>query len=613
MLRQPAFPPMSRAEMARLGWDECDVILVTGDAYVDDPSFGSAIIARVLIDAGFRTGVIAQPRWDRPDDFQRLGRPRLFFGVTAGNVDSMVNLYSPLMQKRRTDAYSPGGAMGLRPNRATIVYCGRLRESYPGVKLVLGGIEASLRRLAHYDFWDDAVRRSILLDAKADIIAYGMAEQAVVEIAGRLDRDPADPLAAIPGTVVIAAGSGPKEAVEIPSYEEIRNDKSRFLEAFMAWYPESDQPQGKAVTQRSGDRLVVEYPPALPLSQEELDRVYDLPYQRKPHPTYGSAGIPALETVEFSITSHRGCLGSCTFCSLRAHQGRLIQRRSARSILAEARQITRMPGFKGHITDVGGPTANMYAATCPQLNQARPCRKRECLFPERCPTLESDVREQLKVLDAVRSLPGVKKVSIGTGLRYDLLSPGSKGARKQESKEQEMQGLTELTRNYVSGQLRIAPEHVSRHVLGLMRKSSREQYERFMAQFEAVNHRLGRKQYLIPYFISSFPGCAAEDMVELAEFLDSARRVHDVPKLIRQVQDFTPLPMTLAGAMYYTETDPFSGRKLHVARDIREKKLQRALLQLAEPANYAYARRVLKETGQTKLLGRVERLRTRRG
>ena len=611
--------------MARLGWDECDVIIVTGDAYVDHPSFGSAVIARVLIDAGFRTGVIAQPRWDRPDDFKQLGRPRLFFGVTAGNVDSMVNHYSPLMQKRRTDAYSPGGAIGLRPNRATIVYCGRLRESYPGVKLVLGGIEASLRRLAHYDFWDDAVRRSILLDAKADIIAYGMAERAVVEIARRLDRDPADALADIPGTVISCREQGSKRAGEqvgvltthyslltAPSYEEVKADKARFLEAFMAWYPESDQPYGKGITQHSADRLVIQYPPALPLSREELDRVYDLPYQRKPHPKYGAAGIPALETVKFSITSHRGCLGSCTFCSLRAHQGRVIQRRSEHSILAEAGQITRMPGFKGHITDVGGPTANMYAATCPQLDQARPCRKRECLFPERCPTLENDLREQLKVLDAVRRLPGIKKVSIGTGLRYDLLGAGSKRARERVSEEETERGLTELARNYISGQLRIAPEHVTSRVLGLMRKSTREQYEQFMAQFEAVNRRLGRKQYLIPYFISSFPGCTAEDMVELAEFLVSARRIHDVPELIRQVQDFTPLPMTLAGAMYYTETDPFSGRKLHVARDVREKKLQRALLQLAEPANYAYALRVLEETGQTKLLGRVEKLRGRR-
>jgi uncharacterized radical SAM protein YgiQ len=615
MLRQPGFPPMSRAEMARLGWDECDVIIVTGDAYVDHPSFGSAVIARVLIDAGFRTGVIAQPRWDRPDDVRQLGRPRLFFGITAGNVDSMVNLYSPLMQKRRTDAYSPGGAMGLRPNRATIVYCGRLRESYPGVKLVLGGIEASLRRLAHYDFWDDTVRRSILLDAKADIIAYGMAERAVVEIARRLDRDPADALADIPGTVIATSDQRPATSLqppaqEIPSYEEVKTDKAKFLEAFMAWYQESDQPHGKAIIQRSADRLVIQYPPALPLSQEELDRVYDLPYQRKPHPGYGAAGIPALETVKFSITSHRGCLGSCTFCSLRAHQGRVIQRRSERSILAEAGQITQMSDFKGHITDVGGPTANMYAATCPQLDQARPCRKRECLFPERCPNLESDLREQLKVLDAVRRLPGVKKVSIGTGLRYDLL--GGNANPKSEIRNPKQEDLEALARNYVSGQLRIAPEHVSSRVLNLMRKSSREQYERFMAQFEAVNRRLGRKQYLIPYFISSFPGCTAEDMVELAEFLASARRVHDVPGLIRQVQDFTPLPMTLAGAMYHTETDPFSGRKLHVARDIREKKLQRALLQLAEPANYAYARRVLKETGQTKLLGRVERLRGRR-
>jgi len=587
--------------MARLGWDECDVIIVTGDAYVDHPSFGSAIIARVLIDAGFRVGVIAQPRWDSTEDFRQLGKPRLFFGVTAGNVDSMVNHYSPLFQKRRTDAYSPGGKPGLRPNRATIVYCGRLREAYPGVKLVLGGIEASLRRLAHYDYWDDAVRRSILLDAKANIIAYGMAERAIKEIARRLNQNPAEDLAAIPGTV-IAAGARPAEAVEIPSYEEAKADKVKFLETFLPWYQESDQPSGKSVIQPSGDRYVVQYPPALPLSQDELDRVYDLPYQRKPHPKYESQGkIPALETVKFSITSHRGCLGSCTFCGLRAHQGRIIQRRSPGSIVAEAKTIARMPDFKGHITDVGGPTANMYGATCPQLLQAKPCRNRECLFPECCPKLESDLVKQLEVLEAVRNLPGVKKVSIGTGLRYDLLWSGSR--------EEQERSLTELARHYISGQLRIAPEHISSRVLSLMRKSSRQQYLRFMARFESVNRRLGRKQYLIPYFISGFPGCTAEDMVELAEFLAESKRTHNVPELIRQVQDFTPLPMTAAGAMYYAETDPFTGKKLHVARDIREKKLQRALLQLAELGNYAYARKVLKETGRTKLLARVERLR----
>ena len=600
--RSVQFPPMSREEMDRLGWAECDVIIVSGDAYVDHPSFGSAVIARILLDAGFRVGVIAQPRWESVDDFRQLGRPRLFFGVTAGNVDSMVNLYSPLLQRRRSDSYSPGGASGLRPSRATIVYSGRLREAFRGVKLVLGGIEASLRRLAHYDYWEDAVRRSVLLDARADIIAYGMAERAVLEIARRLDRNPADGLAGIPGTVIKARESNPADAVEIPSYEEVKTDKDKFLRAFMTWHEESDQPKGRTIVQRSGDQQIVHYPPSPPMTFDELDHVYQLPYQRRPHPRYGRAGrIPALETVRFSITSHRGCLGSCTFCGLRAHQGRVVQWRSLDSIVAEAKQITGLPEFKGHITDIGGPTANMYRATCAQLEKAKPCRDRECLFPDRCPSLKSDLSQQLAVLDAVRRLPGVKKVSIGTGLRYDLLWSGSK-------KEDE-RGLTELARNYISGQLRIAPEHVSSRVLDLMRKSSRVQYERFMSQFEAVNRRLGRKQYLIPYFISGFPGCTAEDMVELAEFLVSVRKTHDVPELIRQVQDFTPLPMTLAAVMYYTETDPFTGRKLSVAKDVREKRLQRAMLQLAEPRNYDYARRVLRETGRLELLARVERFR----
>jgi uncharacterized radical SAM protein YgiQ len=607
-LKQPQFPPMSREEMERLGWEECDVIIVTGDAYIDHPSFGSAVIARVLLDAGFRVGVIAQPRWEGTNDFRQLGRPRLFFGVTAGNVDSMVNHYSPLLQKRRTDAYTPAGTPGLRPNRATIVYSGRLREAFRGVKLVLGGIEASMRRLAHYDYWEDTVRRSILLDARADIIAYGTAERAVVDIARRLDRAPADALDGIPGTVTRTRTTSPKDALEIPSYEEVKADKGKFLSAFMAWHQESDQPKGRTIIQRSGDQQIVHYSPPPPLTTDELDHVYRLPYQRRPHPRYERLGsIPALETVKFSITSHRGCLGSCTFCSLRAHQGRIIQWRSLDSIVAEVREIAALPGFKGHITDVGGPTANMYHATCSQLEKATPCRNRECLFPSRCPSLKSDLSQQLKVLEAVRRLPGVKKVSIGTGLRYDLidLPPAASGKRPAAG------GLNELACNYISGQLRIAPEHVSKRVLDLMRKASREQYERFMAQFEAVNQRLGKKQYLIPYFISGFPGCTAEDMVELAEFLVTVRKTHDVPELIRQVQDFTPLPMTIAAAMYFTEIDPFTGRRLSVAKDVREKRLQRALLQLAEPKNYDYACRVLRATGQHRLLARIERLRRR--
>jgi uncharacterized radical SAM protein YgiQ len=613
---------MSRDEMRRLGWSECDVIIVTGDAYVDHPAFGSAVIARVLLAAGFRTGIIAQPRWDSAEDFTRLGRPRLFFGVTAGNVDSLVAHYSPLGQRRRTDAYSPGGKPGLRPNRASIIYCNRLREAYPDAVLVLGGIEASLRRLAHYDYWDNRIRRSLLLDAKADILTYGMAETQIVEIARRINARTGSPprhqdttkqskgltgsLDGIPGTVVVRSVLPQLEhALEIPSYEDILTDRSRFQQAFMLWYQESDQPFGQTIIQKSGDRYIIHYPPARPLTTPELDQIYDLPYRRAPHPHYSepvyhqdtktpgiearNSPIPALETVKFSITSHRGCLGRCTFCSLAAHQGRVIQWRSPDSIVAEAKRIAELPGFKGHITDVGGPTANMYGATCARLARAEPCRNQDCLYPQPCPKLKSDLTRQLSVLDAVRQVPGVRKVSLGTGLRYDLLADDA--------------ALEELCRHYVSGQLRVAPEHVSPRVLRLMRKAPAEAYTAFRPVYAEVNQRLGRRQYLIPYFISGFPGCTLEDMVELAEHIE--RNEHF---LVRQVQDFTPLPMTLAATMYYTGIDPFTGEPLDVARDVKVKKLQRALLQLRVPENLAYVTRVLRATGQHRLLKRIQRI-----
>ncbi len=594
-MNQPEFPPMSRAELDRLGWDECDVIIVTGDAFIDHPSFGSAIIARILIDAGFRTGIIAQPDWKSTHDFKRLGRPRLFFGITAGNVDSMVNHYSPLGQKRRVDVYSPAGKIGLRPNRATIIYANRLREAFPGVRLVLGGIEASLRRLAHYDFWENKVRRSILLDAKADIIAYGMAERTVVEIAQRLKVDPNDKLKNIPGTVIsVNKQETIDNAIKVPSFEQVSQNKKAFQDAFMKRYSEKDQPHGKTIVQPHGDRLIVQNPPQLPLIQKELDRIYNLPYQRKVHPIYRNKKIPAFETVKFSITSHRGCLGSCTFCTLTAHQGRVIQWRSLESIVNEARIITQMDNFKGHITDVGGPTANMYATTCPNLDKAEPCQNRECLFPKLCPSLQNDCQKQLKVLEAIRNLPGVKKVSIGTGLRYDLIQ-GKEG----------MHFLTELCRYYISGQLRIAPEHSVNRVLKYMHKTSSESYQKFLHEFEKVNKKLGRNQYLIPYYISGFPGCTLEDMVELAEHIEQSGATKLTPKLIRQVQDFTPLPMTLASLMYYTGIDPFTGEKLYVARDIKDKKLQRAIMQLRNTVAFAYAVKSLRKMGSNRLVKRI--------
>lgn len=595
-------PPLSRRGMAALGWDSCDVIIVTGDAYVDHPSFGSAVVARVLLDAGFRVGVIAQPRWSGPDDFASLGRPRLFFGVTAGNVDSLVANYSPGLQRRRDDDFSPGGKPGLRPNRATTVYCNRLRETFGDVPLVIGGIEASLRRLAHYDHWDNSVRRSLLLDTRADILLYGMAEKGVVEVARRLSpvlsQDPSTPRPLDPFLLGGIRGScvnrkePPAAAVKLPSYETVSADKAAFNEAFRLWRREADNPAGRTVAQPHSDRWVVHYPPPPPMSQAELDHIYDLPYTRQPHPDYREK-VPALEPVRFSITSHRGCLGSCAFCSLSAHQGRIIQWRSRRSILAEAARITRLSGFKGHITDVGGPTANMYGATCNMMAKGHVCPDRECTWPQRCPNLRLAAREELAVLGAIRTLPGVKKVSLGTGFRFDLLD------------EQPGLGyLEQLCNYYVSGQLRVAPEHVSSRALAAMHKPSHASYMAFRRRFADTTRHLGRKQYLIPYFISGHPGSTVDDALELAEFLVRTERL-----FIRQVQQFTPLPMTAAAAAWHTGKDPLTDKPLYVPRDPKEVRLQRALLKLHEPGNYIYAQRALQKLGRQDLLRRLHALR----
>ena len=592
-------PPLSRRGMAALGWDSCDVVIVTGDSYVDHPSFGSAVITRVLCDAEFRVGVIAQPRWSGPEDFAALGRPRLFFGVTAGNVDSLVANYSPSLQRRRADDYSPGGKPGLRPNRATTVYCNRLREVYKDVPLVIGGIEASLRRLAHYDYWEDSVRRSLLLDTRADILLYGMAEKGVVEVARRLSSaSPQSPISNLQSSMLdgirgscVNRKEPPADAVTLPSYEAVAADKGKFNEAFRLWHRAADDPAGRTLAQPHADRWVVHYPPPEPLSPAELDHVYDLPYTRQPHPDYKER-IPALETVRFSITSHRGCLGSCTFCSLSAHQGRIIQRRSKQSILREAARITRLDGFKGHITDIGGPTANMYGATCAKMASGHVCPDRECTWPQRCPRLRLAAKEELAVLEAVRTLPGVKKVSVGTGFRFDLLDdqPG-------------LGYLEQLCRYYVSGQLRIAPEHVSQRVLAAMHKPSHASYLAFRRHFAETNRRLGKKQYLIPYFVSGHPGATVDDAVELAEYLVRTERL-----FIRQVQQFTPLPMTAAAAAWHTGKDPFTDRALYVPRDPKEMKLQRALLQLHEFGNYIYAQRALQKLGRQDLLRRLQAL-----
>ncbi len=582
---------MSAEEMAALGWNRCDVIIVTGDAFVDHPAFGSAVIARVLLAAGYRVGIIAQPDWRKPDSVTQLGRPRLCFGVTAGNVDSMLANRGPSSVPRRKDDYSPAGQPLRRPDRATLVYCNLLRQAYRDVPLVIGGIEASLRRLAHYDYWEDAVRRSILLDARAGILLYGMAERSMVEVCRRLAVAREADLTGIPGSVV-ALKNLPTNLrhVLIPSYDECSANKDRFNQAFQRWHREADNPAGSAVVQPHGDRLVVQHPPPAPMTERELDAVYDLPFTRQPHPSYHDR-IPALETVRFSITSHRGCVGSCTFCSLAAHQGRIIQRRSPGSIVREAAAIVQMPEFKGHVTDVGGPTANMYAATCRPMAAGRVCPERSCTWPRPCPNLRLNLKQELAVLEAVRRVPGVKKVSVGTGVRYDLLAD-----QAGESY------LEQLCRRFVSGQLRVAPEHVSNRVLAAMRKADHASYQRFRSQFSRLNQKLGQKQYLIPYFISGHPGATLDDAVELAEFLVRIERFR-----IRQVQQFTPLPMTAAAAMYHTGKDPFTGQALHVAGE-REQRLQRLLLQLHSTDDIERATRALRAFGRPDLAARIGRL-----
>ncbi|MEO0077735.1 MAG: YgiQ family radical SAM protein [candidate division WOR-3 bacterium] len=588
-------PPMSPEEMAALGWDQCDVIIVTGDAFVDHPAFGSAVIARVLLAAGYRVGIIAQPDWRTPDSMTQLSRPRLCFGVTAGNVDSMLANRSPSFVPRRKDDYSPAGQPGRRPDRATLVYCNLLRQAYKDVPLVIGGIEASLRRLAHYDYWEDAVRRSILLDARARILLYGMAERAMVEVCRRLAVARDADLTGIPGSVVVQKSlpTGLRHIL-IPSYEECSSNKDRFNEAFRLWHREADNPAGRAVVQPHGDRLVVQYPPPAPMTEVDLDAVYDLPFTRRPHPSYQDR-IPALETVRFSITSHRGCISSCTFCSLAAHQGRIIQRRSPGSIVREAEAIARMPEFRGHITDVGGPTANMYAATCRLMAAGRVCPEQSCTWPRPCPNLRLNLEQELAVLEAVRRVRGVKKVSVGTGVRYDLLA-GQAGTDY----------LEQLCRRFVSGQLRVAPEHVSSRVLEAMRKADHASYQRFRSQFSRLNQKLGQKQYLIPYFISGHPGATLDDAVELAEFLVRVERFR-----IRQVQQFTPLPMTAAAAMYHTGRNTFTGETLHFAGK-EEQRLQRLLLQLHSTDDINRAARALRAFGRPDLAARVNRLRSAR-
>lgn len=566
------FLPMSRQEMRRRGWNQCDIILVSGDAYVDHPSFGIALIGRWLERHGFRVGVIAQPDWRDKSDFMLLGRPKLFFGVSGGNVDSMVANTSSQKHRRKEDDYSPGRKGGLRPDRAVTVYSNRIREAYgQDAVIVLGGIEASLRRLAHYDYWDDAVRRSILFDTRSQILVYGMGEKAVLEIARKLQAGvAAEALDEIPGTAVIRK-TPPQgvQRIDLPSFELLNRDPKAFNEAFRKSSAQMEPGAGLTLVQPHGDRFLVVHPPHLPLSREELDQIYELPYTRRWHPGYDrQGGVPALETVRHSITSHRGCCGECSFCALFFHQGRIIQSRSAASILREAARIAAMDDFRGTISDIGGPTANLYGARCKKWETGRYCRDRSCLTPSPCPSLKLDYDGLIRIYREVMRLPKVKHLFIGSGLRYDLLLDRNSDAY-----------LDQLCRHQIGGILKVAPEHSDAQVLDLMNKPRFDRYEAFVERFIAAMKSAGKKSHLVNYLITDHPGTTLEASYRLAGYL---RRRGMKPE---QVQDFLPCPMTRSTAMYYTGIDPVSRRTVQVNHDPRERRLHRALLQPGLPGH----------------------------
>ena len=589
-----AFLPITKEDMQKRGWEQPDFVLVTGDAYVDHPSFGTAIISRQLERFGYKVAILAQPDWRSVDDFRRFGKPRLGFLVNAGNVDSMVNHYSVFKHRRKQDNYSPGGKTGNRPDRAVIVYSGRCKEAYKGIPVIIGGIEASLRRLAHYDYWEDKVRRSILLDAKADILIYGMGERAIVEIAEALDSGmEARDITWIKGTVVRGAETDEDytafgDTEILPPWSEVKEDKEAYGKSFAVQYRNNEWIKGKRLVERYDDKLaVVQNPPQEPLSTEELDEIYELPYEGTYHPSYEAlGGVPAIREVEFSIVSNRGCFGGCAFCALTYHQGREVRARSKESIVNEAKRLTQKKNFKGYIHDVGGPTANFRGPACAKQLEHGVCKHRDCLYPRPCGQMKIDHKDYLDVLRAVRSVPGVKKVFIRSGIRFDYLMADKK-----------TDFMEELCKYHISGTLKVAPEHVSPKVLARMRKPEKEVFEAFSKKYKETNERLGLKQYLIPYFISSHPGSDLHDAVELALFLKKTGFVPD------QVQDFYPTPGTLATCEYYTEKDPFTGEPVYVAKTLEEKKMQRALLHFNKKENRPLVEKALKKIGRFDLIG----------
>lgn len=584
------FLPVNSNEMKERGWDQVDFVYVTGDAYVDHSSFGAAIISRLLESRGYRVGMIPQPDWRRKESIQVFGEPRLGFLVTAGNMDSMVNHYSVSGKRRQKDSYSPGGRMGLRPDMPTIVYSNLIRQTYKNTPIILGGIEASLRRLAHYDYWQNKIRRSVLMDSGADLISYGMGEHSIVEIADALNSGiPVQELTYIPGTVYKCRDlSRVYDPIVLPSYEELQESKKAYADSFAMQYKNTDPFTARPLAESYGTKgYVIQNPPSKPLTSQEMDDVYDLPYTGKYHPMYEKdGGIPALEEVKFSLTSNRGCFGGCSFCALTFHQGRILQTRSHESILREAGHMTEDPDFKGYIHDVGGPTADFRQPSCEKQLTKGVCQNRQCLFPDPCRNLKVDHSDYVALLKKLRNLPGVKKVFIRSGVRFDyVMADGNP------------EFLRELVEHHVSGQLRVAPEHVSDQVLRYMGKPPHEVYESFLRAYEKANRKTGMQQYAVPYFMSSHPGCTMKEAVKLAEY------VRDLGFTPEQVQDFYPTPSTLSTCMYYTGIHPLTKEKVYVPRNPHEKAIQRALMQYKNPANRELVLEGLKLAGRMDLVG----------
>ena len=583
------FLPTTRAELDARGWERPDIVFVSGDAYLDHPSFAAALLGRVLESAGFRVALLCQPDWRSADPWRELGVPRLFYAVSAGNMDSMINHYTANRKRRNQDAYSPGGRIGLRPDRATNVYAQRCREASKATPVVIGGVEASLRRIAHFDWWSETVRPSVLASSKADLLGFGMGERVILELARRLDAGATvRELRDLRGVAYLL---GAKEALpeaegetrELPSFEEVREDGRAFARMTRHLHHETSPFNGRRLLQRHGQRLLVINPPELPLEEAEMDAIYDLPYTRQPHPGYDEP-IPAWTMIRDSISIMRGCFGGCTFCSITMHQGRTIQNRSEASILREARQVAASPDFKGHISDLGGPTANMYRMRCKDPEVEKVCRRLSCIHPKICKLLDTDHGPTIELMRETRAIPGVERVHIQSGVRTDLAVLDA-------------EYLEELAAHHVGGHLKVAPEHSSPRVLELMKKPTIESFDDFAEGFQAASKRVGKEQYLVPYFIASHPGSTVEDMIELAVFL-KARGYRP-----RQVQDFIPAPMDIATCMHYTGLDPMTMKPVATVTKLRDRKVQRALMQFFAPENYFSVRRALTDAGRTDLIG----------